>query len=153
MGADDAVRAVVDAMPLLRMPTSERRTLYTPSEPLDFYGDDGKLHANGEEFHIKGINWYGTEGKLMMLEGLDVKPIGKIFDFLVVHDFNAMPAVQYARLARRPPIPQGHFCAAQPRDGRVELQADVATGHQPQRGVDLGDAWCHAGRHYPMDPR
>ena len=79
--ADAAVNAIVDAMPLLRFP-EERRVVFTPGVPLDFYGAmDGKLHANGDEFHIKGINWYGTEGKQLMLEGLTQRPIGRLLDF------------------------------------------------------------------------
>lgn len=51
-----AVRTVLDAMPLLKMPRASRRTILTTGAPLDFYGAaDGKLHANGGEFHIKGI--------------------------------------------------------------------------------------------------
>ena len=53
-----AVKEIVDNMPLLQQPLEERRVMYTPGTPLDFYGArDGKLHANGAEFHIKGINW------------------------------------------------------------------------------------------------
>lgn len=56
--AEDAVARFVDRMPLLQKPFEERRLVFTPGTPLDFYGaGDGKLHANGAEFHIKGINW------------------------------------------------------------------------------------------------
>lgn len=56
--AEEAVSSHVDNMPLLQQPLEERRILYTPGTPLDFYGArDGKLHANGMVFHIKGINW------------------------------------------------------------------------------------------------
>ena len=55
---DAAVEAIVDDMPLLKITPRARNTIFTPGVPLDFYGArDGKLHANGEEFHIKGINW------------------------------------------------------------------------------------------------
>ena len=56
--AEDAVARIVNSMPLLQKPLEERQNIYTPGAPLDFYGaGDGKLHANGQEFHIKGINW------------------------------------------------------------------------------------------------
>ena len=56
--ADVAVKDIVDAMPLLQLPKAERSVVFTPGAPLDFYGNgDGKLHANGREFDIKGINW------------------------------------------------------------------------------------------------
>ena len=55
---DADVAAVVDNMPLLQLPREVRHEIFTPGDPLDFYGArDGKLHANGAEFHIKGINW------------------------------------------------------------------------------------------------
>ena len=85
------VESIIGNMPLLQQPREQRRTEFVVDKPLDFYGArDGKLHANGQVFHIKGINWYGTEGKQMMLEGLHVKPIDRLFDFLVEHEFNAM---------------------------------------------------------------
>ena len=30
--------------------------------PIDFYGAQGKLYANGQLFHVKGVTWYGSEG-------------------------------------------------------------------------------------------
>ena len=56
---EQAANNIVNGMPLLQFGTeSARRIVFTPGEPLDFYGaHDGKLHANGGEFHIKGINW------------------------------------------------------------------------------------------------
>ena len=42
----------------VQLPLEPRREVFTAGVPLDFYGArDGKLHANGAEFHIKGINW------------------------------------------------------------------------------------------------
>ena len=62
-----AANNVVDAMPLLsrRANDEARRVVFTAGEPLDFYGArDGKLHANGGEFHIKGINWCAKSAPL-----------------------------------------------------------------------------------------
>ena len=111
--ADDAVASVVGRMPLLHKPREARRTMVVNNDPLDFYGaKDGMLHANGDVFHVKGINWYGTEGKQMMLEGLHVKPIDRIFDFLVEHEFNAMRLLFNMQDWRDdPPVPQDHFSA------------------------------------------
>ena len=89
--AEDAVASIVGRMEHLKLPAEPRRTMIVNDQPLDFYGArDGMLHANGEVFHIKGINWYGTEGRQMMLEGLREKPIDRLFDFLVQNEFNAM---------------------------------------------------------------
>ena len=30
---------------------------------LHFEGHDGLLYANGRQFHIKGVNWFGSEGR------------------------------------------------------------------------------------------
>ena len=66
--ADVAVKDIVDAMPLLQLPTAERSVVFTPGAPLDFYGNgDGKLHANGRELDIKGINWCAPRTKLCSL--------------------------------------------------------------------------------------
>ena len=55
-------------------------------KPVEFYGrNDGKLYANGRVFFIKGVNWYGTEEKSMMLEGLDKRSMADIFDEIVRH--------------------------------------------------------------------
>mmetsp|Transcript_25260 Transcript_25260/g.57552 ORF Transcript_25260/g.57552 Transcript_25260/m.57552 type:complete len:115 (-) Transcript_25260:3008-3352(-) len=44
-----------------RMPVVVADVLYVPQAgALDFYGaGDGRLHANGKVFHVKGINWCG----------------------------------------------------------------------------------------------
>lgn len=111
--SDDIVDRIVDAMPLLSMPLSQRETLYTAGGPFDFHGrGDGKLYANDKEFHIKGINWYGTEGKQLMLEGLNMRPLGKILDFLTEHKFNAMRLLFNMQDWRDDTaIPQDHFSA------------------------------------------
>ena len=108
------VESIIGNMPLLQQPREQRRTEFVVDKPLDFYGArDGKLHANGQVFHIKGINWYGTEGKQMMLEGLHVKPIDRLFDFLVEHEFNAMRLLFNMQDWRDdPPVPEDHFSAA-----------------------------------------
>ena len=53
---EEAARQV-DSMPMLHTPR-ERTSIRTGGAPLDFYaGRNGRLYANGEEFHFKGINW------------------------------------------------------------------------------------------------
>ena len=53
------VNRQIDSLPMLQN-IRPRRTVFTKGAPFDFYGArDGKLHANGQEFNIKGINWYG----------------------------------------------------------------------------------------------
>lgn len=107
------VASVVDAMDLLRFHPEKQRVILTRGEPLDFYGaGDGKLHANGDVFHIKGINWYGTEGKQMMLEGASVRPIGSLLDFLASNQFNAMRLLFNMEDWRDDTaVPKGHFSA------------------------------------------
>jgi len=111
--SDRVVDSIVDSMPLLSMPLAQRGTLYTAGEPFDMGGrGDGKLYADGKEFHIKGINWYGTEGKQMMLEGLNMRPLGKLLDFLTEHKFNALRLLFNMQDWRDDAaIPQDHFSA------------------------------------------
>lgn len=57
--AEHMVETVIQKMPLQKLGylMQPRRAILTNGEPLNFYGaNDGKLHANGGEFHIKGIN-------------------------------------------------------------------------------------------------
>lgn len=79
-------------LPPLNTSAADRRRLQGGNDyiwidfqkPVDFYGqDDGKLYANGKVFMIKGVNWYGTEEKTMMLEGLDKRSMGEILDEVV----------------------------------------------------------------------
>ena len=58
--------------------------------PIDFYGAQGKLYANGQLFHVKGVTWYGSEGKLMVLEHLKDHSMESIFSFLAEQRFNAI---------------------------------------------------------------
>ena len=78
---------------------------------VNFYGaNDGKLHANGKEFHIKGINWYGTDGKKMILEGLNERPLGALLDFIAEHQFNALRLLFNMQDWRDDPlIPPDHY--------------------------------------------
>ena len=38
---------------------------------LNVYAYEGKLYANGEPLHIKGVNWFGSEGRSGPPLGLD----------------------------------------------------------------------------------
>ena len=59
--------------------------------PLDFYGmGDGRLHANGKVFMLRGVNWYGPAGTSRILEGLDKRPMDDIFADLNFMGFNAV---------------------------------------------------------------
>ena len=61
----------------------------TPSE-LQFEARDGKLLANGKEFRIKGINWFGSESGPWPPFGLDHNSIDFYLKFLADNGFNAV---------------------------------------------------------------
>ena len=61
----------------------------TPSE-LQFEARDGKLLANGKEFRIKGINWFGSESGPWPPFGLDHNSIDFYLKFLADNGFNAI---------------------------------------------------------------
>ena len=48
------------------------------------------LFANGERLHIKGVNWFGSEGRSGPPLGLDKHPISWYMEFLKRHGFNAI---------------------------------------------------------------
>ncbi|KAL1500419.1 hypothetical protein AB1Y20_013076 [Prymnesium parvum] len=50
----------------------------------------GKLWANGEELHLKGINWFGSESRTGAPDGLGVHTVEYYMDFLSLHGFNAV---------------------------------------------------------------
>ncbi|KAL1508347.1 hypothetical protein AB1Y20_004457 [Prymnesium parvum] len=83
---------------------AEDEVLVAANTPLDFYGKDGVLYANGHRFHILGINWFGSEGDIQMPEGLGYRPIGEYIDFLADHRFNALRLLFNAEDWRANPI-------------------------------------------------
>ena len=57
---------------------------------LNFESRDSRLWANGEEFHIKGVNWVGSEGRTGAPYGLDQHTVDHYMDFLNMNGFNAI---------------------------------------------------------------
>ena len=53
-------------------------------------GTDGRLMANGKEFVIKGINWWGTEGPTRVFGGLRKRSMDGLLDFIQEQGFNAI---------------------------------------------------------------
>ena len=43
-----------------------------PELSIEFRGEKGQILANGKKFYIKGVNWFGTEGRAGPPLGLDV---------------------------------------------------------------------------------
>jgi len=105
------VQQQVHSLPTLHQAHERQSVQVTATGTLEFSGgQDGKLYANGVEFRIKGINWYGTDGKMMILEGLNERPLGALLDFLVEHQFNAMRLLFNMQDWRDDPvIPAAHY--------------------------------------------
>lgn len=61
-----------------------------PGKALDFSARDGKLWANNKLFHVKGINWYGSEGRTGAPTGLHKHSIDWYVDLLADNGFNAL---------------------------------------------------------------
>ena len=51
---------------------------------------DGKLYANGQPFHVKGINWFGSETEMTVPGGLRERRMGELLDFVRDSGFNAL---------------------------------------------------------------
>ena len=70
----------------------------------------GTQHTTDTDRSRRAPRRYGTEGKQLMLEGLNVRPLGKLLDFLVEHQFNAMRLLFNMQDWRDDTaIPQEHF--------------------------------------------
>ncbi|KAL1512239.1 hypothetical protein AB1Y20_005501 [Prymnesium parvum] len=59
---------------------------------LDFYsnGRDGVLYANGVQFSIKGLNWFGAETAMRVPDGLWKRSLGDLLDFMATNGFNSL---------------------------------------------------------------
>lgn len=53
-------------------------------------GPDGFLHANGKRFHLKGVNWWGSETANAVPGGLMHRTIDELLDFISEQGFNAV---------------------------------------------------------------
>tara|TARA_B110001452_G_scaffold85805_1_gene70125 strand:+ start:470 stop:3088 length:2619 start_codon:yes stop_codon:yes gene_type:complete len=62
----------------------------TERRVIDFYGRGGRLYANGIEFKMKGVNWFGQESKLRVPFGLWERPLGDLLDFVAENGFNTL---------------------------------------------------------------
>eukprot|EP00966_Prymnesium_polylepis_P173452 4012666-Prymnesium_polylepis.1 len=59
-------------------------------KPIDFRAGGGLLYGNHQPFHIKGINWYGSESRNGPPGGLDYHSVSWYMEFLAAHEFNAL---------------------------------------------------------------
>ena len=53
-------------------------------------GPDGFLYANGRRFHIKGVNWWGSETANTVPGGLHRRTMDELLDFIAEQGFNAV---------------------------------------------------------------
>ena len=60
------------------------------ADTLTIYAHSGKLFANGKQLHIKGVNWFGSEGRSGPPLGLDKHHIDWYMKFLQDNKFNAI---------------------------------------------------------------
>ena len=60
------------------------------TEMIEWTASAGRIHANGEIFHIKGANWFGTEGQHAMLYGLEKHGLDYYLEFLAANKFNSL---------------------------------------------------------------
>jgi endoglucanase len=57
---------------------------------IEFSSHDERLWANGQEFRIKGVNWFGSEERHGVPYGLNEHPIDYYMDFLKANGFNSL---------------------------------------------------------------
>ena len=58
--------------------------------PLQMNVSNGRVHANGQPFAIKGIEWHGTEQEAMVPLGLEYHSLDYYLAFLQKHNFNSI---------------------------------------------------------------
>jgi endoglucanase len=58
--------------------------------PIRFSAHSGQLFGNEQPFHIKGINWHGSESRTGPPAGLDKHGVNYYMHFLAANDFNAV---------------------------------------------------------------
>lgn len=68
--------------------SQEPKTCFPLSE-LNWKSAPGRILLNDNQFHFKGVNWFGLENTEVM-GGLNKRTLDKIFDFLEAHRFNAL---------------------------------------------------------------
>ena len=59
-------------------------------KPLNFRGTRGRLYADGRQFTIKGLNWFGSEGGNVPPGGLQAHPASWYMQFMASRGFNAI---------------------------------------------------------------
>lgn len=58
--------------------------------PLRWEARNGELMVHDQVFHLKGVNWYGSETEEAAVQGLDKRTMDDIFFFLQAQKFNAL---------------------------------------------------------------
>ena len=81
-------------------PAAAARATMAPTTPspargshVDCYSveaDGGTLRCNGHEFYIKGLNWFGPEGRERVPFGLWERPMRELLGFVAEHEFNTI---------------------------------------------------------------
>ncbi|KAF4146175.1 Cellulase (glycosyl hydrolase family 5) [Phytophthora infestans] len=77
---------------LLGLVAASFSTCSAGSSFIDFRSVDGKLKADNETFHLKGINWFGAETIELAVQGLwpSATSIGDAMDLFASYDINAL---------------------------------------------------------------
>ena len=57
---------------------------------INFESHDGRVHANGQPFSIKGVNWFGSESHPGAPGGLQINSVDWYLEFLSQNGFNAL---------------------------------------------------------------
>ena len=62
-----------------------------PQSPLpDFLAQDGRILMDGEPLALRGVSWFGMEGKGAMVDGLWEQPMADYVRFVASENFNAL---------------------------------------------------------------
>lgn len=92
-------------------------------QPITFVAKHGRLYANEQQFHLKGVNWFGSEGRAGPPGGLNYHPIDWYMDFLARHQFNAVRLLfNHESVLQNEPIETSEVLQAPELRGKTYLQ-------------------------------
>jgi aryl-phospho-beta-D-glucosidase BglC (GH1 family) len=107
----------------------QQRALATCSTSASWTSAGGKILLNGQQFNVKGINWFGLETDLNALHGLwGSVTLDSAFDFMRSNKINAVRIPISLDLALALQTPSGNCveCAGRPVADMLDVIFDKA---------------------------
>ncbi|RMX63457.1 hypothetical protein DD238_007077 [Peronospora effusa] len=106
---------------------------------IDFRSINGQLKANNETFHLKGINWFGSESIELVVQGLwpTATSIGNAMDLFASLDMNALRLpLAMDSVMKDPEVPSAQTAGTPSLAGKSYLEIlDVIVHEARERNI------------------